>query len=525
MKVFMAHAAGRLFGRLHILMVVMFLTSCAVLGPEYTEPKVDWLDEWQSDLYGQIGSSETQASSDLQFWWQLFDDGVLNQLIDIAKNENPSIRIAGLRILESRAALGIAGSSLYPQVQQLNGSVNYINTQKHGGTSINRDQDFVNYQAGPSVVWELDFWGRFKRGIESADAAYFSSIFNQYDVQVLLSSQVADLYFAYRTTLQNIVITKQNAAIQKRSFEITELLFKRGQDSELDLQQSKTQYLATLASIPNIEITLTQLRNALCALLGRAPGGLPELNQVSGSLPLVELPVIQEIPAKLLMRRPDIRASASQIAAQSAQIGIAKADFYPSISLLGSIGWSGNTLDSAPDTGSFSAGSGISWNIFDYGRIKNNVRLQDARLQQSIELFQNDVLQAAREIDDAAVRVVKTYEQKEILTKSLQSAERSLELANSRYAEGYSDFQRVIDAQRTLLVQSTNELVNRGNNISAVISLYKAIGGGWSETPIEEIVPRSTREIMESRTDWGELLTAPLPSSDEASSLSQGVKE
>jgi NodT family efflux transporter outer membrane factor (OMF) lipoprotein len=503
----------------------MFLNSCAVLGPEYTEPEVDWLDEWQSDLYGQIGSPKNQNSLDLQFWWQLFDDEVLNQLIDIAKNENPTIRIAGLRILESRAALGIAGSSLYPQVQQLNGSVNYINTQQHGGTSLDRDQDFVNYQGGPNVVWELDFWGRFKRGIESADAAYFASIFNQYDVQVLLSSQVADLYFAYRTTLQNVVITKQNAAIQKRSFEITKLRFERGQDSELDLQQAKTQYLSTLATIPSIEITLTQLRNALCALLGRAPGKISELDSVNGQLPVVEPLAIQEIPATLLMRRPDVRASASLIAAQSAQIGIAKADFYPSVSLLGNIGWSGNTLDSSPDTGSFSVGTGISWNIFDYGRIENNVRLQDARLQQSIESFQNDVLQAAREIDDAAIRVVKTYELKEVLTKSLQSAERSLELANSRYAEGYSDFQRVIDAQRALLTQSNNELVNRGNHISAIINFYKAIGGGWFETPIEEIVPNSTRETMESRTDWGELLSAPLPTNDETSSLSQGVNK
>jgi len=511
MKIAILHATDRLAGRLFILFVTMFLTSCAVLGPEYTEPEVDWLNKWRTDLYGQIGSSKKQKKLDLQFWWELFDDEVLNHLIKIAKNENPSIRIAGLRILESRAALGIAGSSLYPQVQQINGTLNYVNTQQHGGESSDRNQNFVNYQAGPNVVWELDFWGRFKRGIEAADAAYFASIFNQHDVQVLLSSQVAELYFAYTTTVQNITITKQNADIQKRSYEITELLFESGQESELDLQQSKTQYLSTLSAIPNIEITLTQIRNALCALLGRAPGDIPELNTVSGQLPVVEPLAIQEIPAELLMRRPDIRAAASQVAVQSAQIGIAEADFYPSISLLGNIGWSGNTINSTPDTGSISVGTGINWNIFDYGRIENNVRVQDARLQQTIESFQNNVLQAAREIDDAAIQVVKTYELKEVLRESLTAAERSLELANSRYAEGYSDFQRVIDAQRALLVQSTNELVNRGNNISAVISLYKAIGGGWFETPIDEIIPQSLRDTMKSRTDWGDLLTEPLP--------------
>lgn len=521
----MIDIVSRLFVLLMILSSVMFVSSCAVLGPDYSEPEVDWLDDWQSDLYGQIGTAEEQVKQDLQFWWHLFDDAVLNELIEIAKKENPSLRIAGLRILESRAVLGIAGSTLYPQIQQLNGSTNYINTQQHGGNSLNRDQEFVNYQVGPNVVWELDFWGRFRRSIEAADASFFNSVFNQYDAQVLLSAQVADLYYAYRTTLQNIAITKQNAAIQKRSFEITQLLYNEGQDSELDLQQSKTQYLSTLALIPNIEISLIQLRNALCALLGRAPGDLAELDQVTDALPLIDLPVIQSAPAKLLMRRPDIRASATLIAAQSAQIGIAEAEFYPSISLLGNIGWSGNTLGSTPDTGSFSAGSGFSWNIFDYGRIENNIRVQDARLQQSVEAFQNNVLQAAREIDDAAIQVAKTHEQKQVLTDSLQAAERSLELATRRYAEGYADFQRVIDAQRVLLTQASNELINRGNHLSAVINLYRAMGGGWIETPIEKILPESTRETMESRTDWGELLTAPLPASDEAYPPTQGVNK
>ena len=512
MNIDIAQFVAGLPARAVTLCAIVGLSACAVLGPDYQEPEVSWLDEWQSNLYGQVGNTSDQYHFDLQFWWYLFDDDVLNQLIETVKKENPSMQIAGLRILESRAALGIAGSSLYPQIQQLNGSVNYVNTQKHGGKSVDRNQDYVNYQAGPNIVWELDFWGRFKRGIESADAAFFASITNQQDLQVLLSAQVADLYFAYRTTLQNISITQKNAGFQKRSFDITKLRFDNGQDSELDFQQSKTLYLSTLSNIPNIEITATQIRNALGALLGRAPGDLPELAGVTGQLPTVEPIVIQDIPAHLLMRRPDIRTAASQVAIQSAQIGIAEADFYPTVSLLGNIGWSGSTLDGSPDTGLVSVGSGISWNIFDYGRIKNNVRLQDARLQESIEAFQNNVLQAAQEIDDAAISVVKTHEQKDLLSESLRSANRSLELANKRYAEGYSNFQRVIDAEQALLTQSRNELANRGNHISAIISLYKSIGGGWLETSIDELIPQSTRDKMQSRSDWGDLLTAPLPS-------------
>jgi outer membrane protein TolC len=156
-------------------------------------------------------------------------------------------------------------------------------------------------------------------------------------------------------------------------------------------------------------------------------------------------------------------------------------------------------------------GPALTWNVFDYGRIRNNVRLQDARLQQSIENFQNSVLQAAREIDDAAIGVVKTREQQSVLSESVQAAERSLELANRRYQEGYADFQRVLDAQRALFSQTERELVNRGNHVSAVIALYRAMGGGWLDMPLEEIVPSATRDTMRERSDWGDLLDAPLP--------------
>ena len=502
---------------LTLLMLAFVLNACATLGPDYQEPKIKWLDDWQSDLYGQIGSPEQQSQIDLRFWWRLFDDPVLNGLIELAKQENPSFRIAGLRILESLAALGIAKGNRYPQVQQAIGAIDYVNTQKHGGSATDRNQSLGSYQVGLNLGWELDFWGRFKRGIESADAAFFASINNQQDAQVLLSAQVADLYFAYYTTLLRIDVARNNAAIQKRSYEITGRRFQSGQDSELDLQQAKTQYLSTLTTIPDFEITLTQIRNSLCALLGRAPGDLPELPDKVETLPTVDPVVIQDIPARLLMRRPDIRAAAWQVAVQSAQIGIAEADLYPAISILGNIGWSGNTLSGTPVTGGLAIGPSFTWNLFNYGRIKNNVRVQDARLQQSIENFQNSVLQTAREIDDAAISIVKTGEQKRTLGEVVNAAKRSLKLATSRYREGYSDFQRVLEAQRALATQTEQEVVNNGSHISAVINFYKAIGGGWLETPVEQLVPESLRNTMESRSDWGDLLSAPLPANPEYS--------
>ena len=225
--------------------------------------------------------------------------------------------------------------------------------------------------------------------------------------------------------------------------------------------------------------------------------------------------MIHEIPGRLLMRRPDIRAAAWQVAAQSAQIGVARADLYPSISLFGSLGWSGNSLGSTVDTATLGVGPSFTWNLFNYGRIENNVRVQDSRLQQAIENYQNTVLQAAREIDDAAISVVKTQEEGEILSDALKAAERSLTLSTSRYREGYSGFNRVLDAQRALAAQSQNFVGNQGSHINAVIAFYKSLGGGWEEATTEQLIPDATRQIMEQRTDWGDLLTAPLPEPSE----------
>jgi NodT family efflux transporter outer membrane factor (OMF) lipoprotein len=504
----MHSSALRLISRVSLLFGAVTLAGCTTLGPDYEEPQIDWLQEWQPSLY-QLPN--THKAVDLRFWWQLFDDPALNQLIAAAKKDNLALRIAGLRVLESRAQLGIAASALYPQVQEVGSAITYVNSREYGGAAPANDRSFAQYDLGFNLAWELDFWGRFKRAIESADAAFFASIANQRDVQVLVSAQVVDLYYAYRTTELRIRIARENAAIQKRSYEITQQIFESGEGSELDLQQAKTQYLATLSTIPDLELTLTQTRNALASVLGRPPGAIPELSRSQARIPKIDGISIQEIPTRLLVRRPDVRAAAWGVAAQSAQIGIAEAEYYPAIALLGSIGWSGNSLSYAPSTGVFTIGPGLRWNIFDHGRIANNVRLQDSRLQQLIENYQQVALNAAREIDDAGTSILKTRERQSILNQSFASSKRALDLATTRYREGYSDFQRVLDSQRSLFSRADEQLRNQGRHVSSVIALYKGLGGGWTSTKIQEMVPRETKETMKKRTDWGNLLDDPLP--------------
>lgn len=484
--------------------LLLGLAACAPLGPDYQDPDIHWLADWQPELYGE--TQQDAGATDLSQWWQRFQDPVLTDLVEKVRLENPALRIAGLRILESRALQGVATGLQYPQVQQLTAQGAYVDQQRGSG----KDQEFRTGEAAFSLGWEMDFWGRFRRAVESADAAYFASVTNQQDVQVLLAAQVASLYYSYKTTLKRIEIARNNVVLQKRSFDITEKLYNEGQDSELDLQQAKSQYLGTQATIPGLQLALQQQRNALSALLGRPPGDLPELEGVDSSLPELQPLSLREVPANLLLRRPDVRTAAWSAAAQSAQIGIAKADMYPALSLFGSFGWSGSSVELTPNITTFAAGPALTWNLFNYGRLRNNVRVQDARLQQALEAYRNSVLNAAREIDDAANRIAQTGASQQILDQSLTAAERSLEIATRRYREGYSDFQRVLDAQARTFSQSDRATVNRGDHVAAIIGLYQALGGGWQEAAINTVIPEETRNTMSERTHWGDLLKDPL---------------
>jgi len=490
------------------------LQACATVGPDYEEPEVEWLDDWLTDLYGQAAPSGT-TEEDLDFWWLAFNDPVLNGLIETAREENSTLQIAALAIVQSRALLGIAVGSQYPQVQQATGSLARADSWPTEGSNSGNHSNLNSYSVGFNVGWELDFWGRWQRSIESADAGFFASITNYQNAQVLLSAQMAQAYFSYLTILKQIEIARENGELQKRSMEITTQLYESGQSSELDVQQAKTQYLATLASIPALEIDLRQVANSIAVLLGRHPGNLPELDNATAELPALSPLLVEEIPAQLMMRRPDIHTAAWQVASQSAQIGVAEADFYPSVSLFGNIGWSGNSLNATNDSFGSGVGTGFTWNLFNYDRIENNVRVQDATLQQLIESYQLTVLGAASEIDNAALSVVKTREQGVLLKDALVAAERSLVLSSKRYQEGYSDFQRVLSAQLARAAASSSYVVNQGAHINAVIAFYKSLGGGWQPVDGENLIPDQVRQVMEERIDWGGMLDDPLPEPNE----------
>ncbi|MFM0397637.1 efflux transporter outer membrane subunit [Paraburkholderia phytofirmans] len=487
-----------------LLIGALCLSGCVRVGPNF-EPRHDaWVEHWSTPALEQ--ASEARPQPDARQWWQVFADPTLDHLIAEADANNAGVQIAGLRVMEARAQLGIAQSGRYPQAQVASGEVLYRDRRESGGQNPQR-KSFWQYSAGFDVGWELDFWGRFSRAIESADAAWFAAKANYEDVLVLLHAQMAETYFTLRTAEARLRIARDNARLQKRSYEITERLFRSGETDELDFQQARTQYLGTLSSIPDFESQIMRTRNALAALIGRPPSPLPKLAENEGVIPLINRAVLQDVPANLLLRRPDIRAAEQQIAVQSALVGVAEADLYPSVTLLGSIVWSAGSLEGIPNGLTLIGGPSLRWNVFDHGAIKNNVRVQDARLQQLIVAYQDDVRQAAREADDAASSLIKAQERDVILHDAALAARRSLTLANALYREGYSDFQRVLDAQRALSTQQDAYLVNRSNAVSDLIALYKALGGGWYSE--HALVDPANRQQMQKRTDWGDLLDEP----------------
>lgn len=495
--------------RLLLAAMVGLLTGCTTLGPDYVEPGIDWLAEWQPELYGQL--ADGSGDPDLHAWWRRFEDPVLDALVAEARAANPSLRIAGLRVLESRAQLARVEGTRMPQLQRATAEAAYVDRWRDGPDPIDGDRRLVGFGADVTVAWELDFWGRFRRAIESADAGFLNSIANQRDAQVLLAAQVADAYFRWRTARLRINIAQRNARIQARSLEITERLFEGGQEAELDVQQARTQYLSTLATIPPLELAQVRARNALATLLGRPAAPLRELGALPTTVPEPDELVVHALPAVLLQQRPDVRAAAWAVAARSARIGVARADLFPAISLAGTVSYSADTVDATPDSATFVAGPGLRWDFLNYGRLENAVRIEDARLQQAIEAYRATVLRAAQEIDDAAARVARTRAQQRTLAEAVKASERALELANTLFAEGYVTFDRVLDAQLAVFAQSTTEVSARGEYLAAVVELHRALGGGWRVAGVEDLVPEATREEMEARTDWGGMLTEPAP--------------
>jgi NodT family efflux transporter outer membrane factor (OMF) lipoprotein len=484
----------------------VLLAACAAVGPDYETPEAPLPEDWELPAAGLEATNY-----ELVQWWNVFKDPVLEELVSLAHEQNYTLELAGLRVLEARAQLGIATGSKYPQSQFAAGGVNRVSPSENAGQG---SSSFNQYDLGASLAWELDFWGKFRRGIESADAALMASVASYDEAMVLVTAQVVDSYAVIRTLEEQLRIARVNLDLQKRSYDIAEVLYRNGEDSELDVQQALALLLATQATVPALETQLGLAQNALNTLLGQNDGYVETLIG-PGQIPTVPAQVAVGIPADLLRRRPDVRQAELQAVAQNARVGVATADLYPSIALTGSlgvvsisesVGGGGASELFSSDSLTYTAGASFRWPFLNYGRIRNNIRVQDARLQQSMVVYQQSVLEALQEVDDAMIQLAGAQAQGDILVRGVAAAQRSNDLSLLRYQEGFSGYQRVLDAQRSLFSQQNSLAASQGDAVRALVALYKAMGGGWETREGKPFVDENTLTVMRERTDWGELL-------------------
>ena len=493
-----------------VLCLCLLQFGCTQLGPDFESPEAPVTNEWTETAQDNIKSD----SADFSDWWTSFNDPALDLLIENAYQQNLPLQVAGIRILEARARLGIAVGNQYPQQQRIRGGVTATElSENQANFNSALDDTYSEGNFGFDFGWELDMWGRFARGIQAADADLMATIADYDDVLVSLTANVATAYSLLRTFEKRLAIARNNVDTQQSSLNITEVRFRNGVTSELDVQQARTLLLNTQATVPVLQTGYRQSMNALSTLLGLPPGDLRDMIGGDGDIPSPPSAVAVGIPAELLRRRPDIRRAELRAAGQSARIGIAQSSLYPHFSLSGTIGLrSGNTGDSSlsdlgeSDSIEVFGGPSFSWDIFNYGRNRNNVRVQDARFQQLIILYQNTVLEAQREVENALVGFVRAQQQVEFLRDSVKAAERSVELALVQYRDGVADYQRVLDTQQSLLAQQDLLSTTRGDIANNLIGLYRGLGGGWQIRADNDFVPESVKEEMSERSDWGDLL-------------------
>jgi len=484
------------------------LISGCMIGPDFNRPPVQVADRW---MEVNVATSHSKGPRYVD-WWSSLNDRVLTHLIELAYQQNLTLQAAGVRVIEARAQLGVAIGEIYPQQQQALASLSAVRIPVSVPYTL-ISNTFTQLAFATQAGWELDLWGKVRRGIESADEAFLASVAAYDDVLVTLIGEVASNYVKIRTLDVQRDISLENIARQRQALAIARARFEEGVVTKRDVYEAENILGATEATIPQLNIERQKTTDALCVLLGMPPVRLDDLLAGSSAIPVAPESLALGIPADLLRRRPDVRKAELNAAAQSAQIGLAKADLLPAFSLVGTVGTlSSNVGNASLGTGhlAYSAGPSVQWNILNYGQITNNVRVQDAKFQALLVEYQNDVLKAQREVEDGISEFTQSRDEAFFLQKSVAAASGALDIALEQYKEGTADFSVVLYAEENLYKTQNNLATAQGNIPLGMIKAYRAMGGGWEVRSGRDFVPPPTREEMAKRTDWGTKLTPDL---------------
>jgi len=492
-----------------VAVVSMVATSCMV-GPNYVTPKADVSPAWTPNP---VITNRPFSEAEI-YWWRNLDDPVLDQLIETACRDNLSLQIAGARILETRARLNRSIGNLFPQQQGISGQVNYSQLNSSLLAEIpGVNPDYVSDQVLFGATWEIDFWGKYRRAIQSDRAGFLGSIASYDDAMVTLIADVASTYVNIRTLEERIRVAEKNVDTQKESLRIATAQFNGGETSERDVQQAATRLAQTEAQIPLLNAVLSQNKNGLAVLLGESPGEIDRHLTGPSRIPVAPAQVTAGIPKDLLRRRPDVQAAGLNAASYSALIGVAKAQMYPAFSLSGEFGYASDNQGNSSLGDIFNwqnrvvnAGAGVVFPVFNYGRLINQVRVQDAQFEQALLNYQNTVLTAQQEVETGLANFAGQQGALVSLNRAAVAARRSTELAMIQYKAGQTDYTTVTDTEQAQLSVEDDVATTKGNVVLGLISVYRALGGGWEIRGTNDVVSAAVKTEMARRTDWGRML-------------------
>lgn len=483
----------------------LMTSGCMVVGVDYQSPDTPVPDAWNQSVVSDLRGS----SNSLEKWWKGFRDPVLNDLIDRSREANPSLEAALEAITEARAQRGIAVSSLFPQA---NLSGDYV--RQRASESLVTPSPPENpsnlWSSGFDAGWEIDIFGGLRRGVESADAAIGATEENYRDALITLFSEVALNYVDYRTLEQRIEVAESNIEAQEDSLELTQNRLDAGLAPKIDVTQADTNLNLSRALIPQLKAQLVATENRLSTLTGGYPGALDSLlARRTGQIPSPRAGYSAGLPVDLIRSRPDIRRAERELAAQTAQIGVAEADLYPRFTLLGSLYLqaenTGDFFNSA--SRSFGFGPSFQWQIFSAGRIRNSIQVEESRTRQALASYENTVLLAVEEVETSMANVAYERQRFGDLSAAVSASTETVSLIKDNYENGLVNFQNVLDAERTKFNAQDEQVTSEGLISKNYISLYKALGGGAKTELIPP--PSGATESQESEPEAEEAAATP----------------
>lgn len=467
-------------------LLIITITGCITVGPDYKMVEPDSPKAWQSAMEGGLNFKESDNVT-LAKWWNIIGDDVLVKLEEIVAYNNLDIKIALSRIREARAMRGISKARLFPTLnlnstfEERKNSENMMSGNIQNYSSSDMGDEYEYYMAGFDSGWEIDIFGGLRRSIEAAQAELEASFADFNDILIMLMSEVALNYVEMRTYQTRIDIINKNIITQEKTYNLNKSRYTAGLIDRLALEQSLRNLEQSRSQIPPLETGLIAAKNRLAILAGKKPGELDDLISKENPIPEIPPEVAVDIPAEVLRRRPDIRRAERNLASQTARIGAAVADLYPKFHLLGTIGLESVSSDDFWNKGSrfWSVGPSLTWNLFQGGAIRQNIKVQTERQKQALNNYESTVLNALEEVENALTAYAKEQNRNEYLNRAVKAAERTEFLAMDQYKAGLTDFYNVLDAQRTLLELQDQFMQSRGEMVANLARLYKALGGGW----------------------------------------------